>query len=99
MRPKPHRDRGASAAMLAYRTGLSAALCKGWFESPVAKSAEAVKAMFNSDRDDYLVDDNSINIIRSEIETYALAHVKSKSAGTLSKGRTLAGLESAGAVE
>ena len=98
MRPKPHCDLGAAAAMLGYRTGLSAALCKGWFESPVAKSAEAIKAMFVFDRDDYLVDENSINIIRSKIEAYALARVKSKSIGTFSEGRTLAGLESAGAV-
>jgi hypothetical protein len=97
MRPKPRRDRDADAAMLAYRTGLSAALCKGWLESPVARSAAAVKAMFDSDRDAYLVDDNSLNIIRSEIEAFALARLKAEAARTMIRGRTLAGLESAGA--
>lgn len=97
MRPKLRRDRDADAAMLAYRTGLSAALCKGWLESRFARSAAAVEAMFNSDIDEYLVDDNSVNIIRSEIEAFALARLKAEAARTMSRGRTLAGLESAGA--
>ncbi len=79
MSTKSHRDHSAQAAMLAYRTGLSAALCKGWLESPVAKSAQEVKAIFDFDRDEYLVDDNSINIIRSEIEAFALARLKGQS--------------------
>jgi hypothetical protein len=53
--------------------------------------------MFDSDREEYLVDDNSLNIIRSEIEAFALARLKAEAARTMIRGRTLAGLESAGA--
>ena len=84
MKAKPRRDHDADAAMLAYRTGLGAVLCKGWLESPVAKSAEAT--IFSHDRDDYFVDDNSINIIRSEIEAYALAQVKKEPARLFFRG-------------
>jgi AefR-like transcriptional repressor, C-terminal domain len=37
MRQKLRRDRDADAAMLAYRTGLSAALCKGWLVATILK--------------------------------------------------------------
>jgi hypothetical protein len=80
---KSHRDHGAQAAMLAYRTGLSAASCKGWLVSLVAKSAEDVNGSFDSDNDHYLVDDTSINIIRSEIEAFALARLKAQSTRTM----------------
>jgi hypothetical protein len=83
MSTKSHRDHGAQAAMLAYRTGLSAALCKAWLVSLVAKSAEDVKALFDSDNDHYLVDDTSVNNIRSEIEAFALARLKAQSAQTM----------------
>lgn len=83
MPAKSHRDHSAQAAVLAYRTGLSAALCKAWLEAPVAKSAEEVKAIVESERDDYLVDDTSISIIRSMIEAFALARLKAQSARTM----------------
>jgi hypothetical protein len=38
---------------------------------PIAKSAEAIKAVFMPD-----CDDNSISVARLEIEDYALAQVK-----------------------
>ncbi|HXW70310.1 MAG TPA: hypothetical protein VEK34_02520 [Methylocella sp.] len=68
---KPHREYDAQAAMLAYRTGLNAAICKAWIETPVAKSAEAIKAAYMPNGDE-----NSITVARSEIEAYALAQVK-----------------------
>jgi hypothetical protein len=44
MTSKLHRDHSAETAMLAYRTGLSAAICKAWIEAPILSPAEAVKA-------------------------------------------------------
>jgi hypothetical protein len=70
MTTKLHREHDAEAAMLAYRTGLSAAVCKAWIEATVVKSAEAIKAAFLPESED-----NSILIARSEIEAYALARV------------------------
>jgi hypothetical protein len=35
MTSKLHRDHSAETAMLAYRTGLSAAICKAWIEAPI----------------------------------------------------------------
>ena len=61
--------------MLAYRTGLSAAVCKAWIEATIVKSAEAVKAAFQPDTD--------VMAARSEIETYALARVKYRQGGSL----------------
>jgi hypothetical protein len=72
---KLRHEHGADIAMLAYRTGLSAAICKAWIDSPIAKSAEAIKAAFMPDSDD-----NSVTAARSEIEAYALARVKKSSA-------------------
>jgi hypothetical protein len=72
---KLHHEHGAEIAMLAYRTGLSATICKAWIDSPVAKSAKAIKAAFMPDSDD-----DSISAARSEIEAYALARVKKSSA-------------------
>lgn len=71
MRQKLHREYGAATAMLAFRTGLSAAMCKAWIEAPIGKSAEAIRAAFLPDSDDY-----SVFVARSEIETYALARVR-----------------------
>jgi hypothetical protein len=71
MTSKLHREHDAQAAMLAYRTGLNAAICKAWIETPVAKSAEAIKAAFMPGSDN-----NSVTVARSEIEAYALAWVK-----------------------
>jgi hypothetical protein len=65
MTSKLHREHDAQAAMLAYRTGLHAALCKS---SPIEKSAELLRAAFMPNSDD-----NSITAARSEFETYALA--------------------------
>jgi hypothetical protein len=72
---KLHHEHGAEIAMLAYRTGLSATICKAWIDSPIAKSAEAIKAAFVPDSDD-----NSVIAARSEIEAYALARLKKSSA-------------------
>ena len=71
MTSKLHHEHGAETAMLAYRTGLSAAVCKAWIEAPIAKSVEAIKGALqpNSDND-------CIIVARSEIEAYALARVK-----------------------
>jgi hypothetical protein len=66
-----HREHAAETAMLAYRTGLSAAVCKAWIEAPIIKSPEAINAAFLLDADDY-----SVIVARSEIEAYALAQVK-----------------------
>jgi hypothetical protein len=84
MTPKLHREHDAQAAMLAYRTGLNAAICKAWIEAQMVKSAEAAKAAFvlNSD-------DNSINAARSEIEAYALAQLRK-----YSRGGSRSGIES-----
>jgi hypothetical protein len=71
MTSKLHREHDAQAALLAYRTGLQAAICKSWIETPIAKSAEALAAAFTPD-----CDDNSITLARAEIEAYALARVK-----------------------
>jgi hypothetical protein len=57
--------------MLAYRTGLSAAMCKAWMEAPIVKSADAIKAAFLPESKD-----DCIIVARSEIEAYALARVK-----------------------
>jgi len=73
---KLHRELDAQAAMLAYRTGLHAAICKSWIETPIAKSAAALQAAFTPD-----CDDNSITAARAEIEAYALARVKKFSRG------------------
>jgi len=73
MRPKLYRDLDADAAMLAYRTGLSAGVCKMWIKSPVAKFAEVSKPFQDTDTSYSSLDDISINIIRSGIEAYALA--------------------------
>lgn len=70
MTSKLDREHDAQAAMLAYRTGLHAAICKSWIETPIAKSAVAIKAFMPD------CDDNSISVARSEIEAYALARVK-----------------------
>jgi hypothetical protein len=67
---KLRRGHDGEAAVLAYRTGLSAAICKAWIESSIAKSAAAVKAAFEPGSDDV-----SIIAARSEIETFALARV------------------------
>jgi hypothetical protein len=71
MTSKLHRDHGAEAT-LAYRTGLSAAICKAWIEAPT----EAIKAPLLADGGD-----QSIIIARSEIEAYALARVKNEPRG------------------
>jgi hypothetical protein len=52
MTSKLHRDHSAETAMLAYRTGLSAAICKAWIEAPILSPAEAVKAALLPDGDD-----------------------------------------------
>jgi AefR-like transcriptional repressor, C-terminal domain len=75
-RPKLRRDHDADAAMLAYRTGLNAQICKVWIEAPIAKSADALKAALMAD-----CAGNSIIAARSEIEAFALARVKSAGAG------------------
>jgi hypothetical protein len=71
MAQRLHREHAAETAMLAYRTGLNAAICKAWIAAPIAKSAEAIKAAFLPGSDD-----NCIIVARSEIESYALAQVK-----------------------
>jgi hypothetical protein len=89
MTPKPHRDPDADAAMLGYRTGLSAAICKAWLEAPTFKSAEAIKAALLSDGDDH-----SIATVRSEIEAYAMARVKNEPRRTMLRDRKRMGLVS-----
>ena len=76
MTSKLHREHDAQAAVLAYRTGLHAAICKSWIETPIAKSAEALQGAFMPDSDD-----NFITVARAEIEAYALARVKKFSRG------------------
>jgi hypothetical protein len=76
MTSKLHREHDAQAAMLACRTGLHAAICKSWIETPIAKSAEALQGAFMPDSDD-----NFITVARAEIEAYALARVKKFSRG------------------
>ena len=73
---KLHREHDAQAAMLAFRTGLSASMCEAWIEAPIAKSAEAIKAALLP-----ASDDNCVIVARSEIEAYALARVKQHSQG------------------
>lgn len=80
MTQRLHREHAAETAMLAYRTGLSAAICKAWISAPIAKSAEAIKAAFLP-----VSDDDCINVARSEIEAYALARVKPRR--TMVRGR------------
>jgi hypothetical protein len=81
MTPKLHREHDVQAAMLAYRTGLNAAICRAWIEAQMVKSAEAAKAAFMPGSDD-----NSINAARSEIEAYALAQVRKHSRGGTRSG-------------
>ena len=80
MTPKLHRDHAAEAAMLGYRTGLSAAICEAWIAALIAKSAEAIKAASLPGSDD-----NCMIVARSEIESYALALVKGQSRGRSSR--------------
>jgi hypothetical protein len=68
MAAKLYREHDAEAAMLAYRTGLSAAICKAWLEATTVNSANAPKAAFDSDH-------NSIIATRYKIEAYALGSV------------------------
>jgi hypothetical protein len=65
MMSKLHREYGAQAAMLAFRTGLSASICEAWIEAPIAKSAESIKAAFLPDSNV-----NCIIVARSEIEAF-----------------------------
>jgi hypothetical protein len=76
MTAKLHREHDTQAAMLAFRTGLSASMCEAWIEAPIAKSAESIKAAFLP-----ASDDNCVIVARSEIEAYALARVKKHSPG------------------
>jgi hypothetical protein len=76
MIPKLHREHDGQAAMLAFRTGLSASMCEAWIEAPIAKSAGAIEAAFLPGSDD-----NCTIVARSEIEVYALARVKKYSQG------------------
>ena len=76
MTSKLQREHDAQAAMLAFRTGLSASMCEAWIEAPIAKSAEAIKAVFLPGSED-----NCIIVARSEIEAYALARVRRRSQG------------------
>jgi hypothetical protein len=76
MTTRNRRAHDAQAAMLAYRTGLNATICKAWIETPVAKTGEAIKAALMPESDD-----NSITVARSEIEAYALAWVKKSGGG------------------
>jgi hypothetical protein len=71
MTQRLHREHAAETAMLAYRTGLSAAICESWIAAPIGKSAEAIKAAFLP-----VSDDDCVIVARSEIEAYALARVK-----------------------
>lgn len=68
MTQKLVRAHPAEIAMLAYRTGLSAAVCEAWMGAPIVKSADAIKAAFLADSDD-----DCIIVARSEIESFALA--------------------------
>jgi hypothetical protein len=71
MKTKPRRDHDAEAAMLAYRTGLNAALCKDWLEAQSAHSAAAIETALISESGD-----PAILAARSEIEAFALARMK-----------------------
>jgi hypothetical protein len=75
MTSKLQREYSAQAAMLAFRTGLSASVCEAWIEAPIAKSAEAIKTALLPASDDCVI------VARSEIEAYALARVKKHSPG------------------
>ena len=76
MMSKLHREHDAQAAVLAFRTGLSASMCEAWIEAPIAKSAEAIRAALLPGSED-----NCVIVARSEIEAYALARVKKQSQG------------------
>jgi hypothetical protein len=80
MMPKLQREHDPQAAMLAFRTGLSASMCEAWIEAPITKSAEAIKAAFLPGSDD-----KCIIVARSEIEAYALARVKHSQGGSWSE--------------
>jgi hypothetical protein len=71
MTQRLHREHAAETAMLAYRTGLSAAMCRAWMQAPIVKSADAIKAVFLPDSND-----DCIIVARSAIEAYALTQVK-----------------------
>ena len=71
MTSKLHREHDALAAILAFRTGLSASMCEAWIEAPIAKSAEAIKAAFLP-----VSDVNCIIVARSGFDAYALARVE-----------------------
>jgi hypothetical protein len=79
----PNRDHIAEAALLGYRTGLSAAICQAWIAAPIARSAKAIKAAFLPSSDD-----DCIVAARSEIDSYALAQVKEQR-----RGRAWPGIE------
>jgi hypothetical protein len=68
MASKRQHEHDGEAAMLAYRTGLSAAICKAWIENSIAKSPDAIKAAFQPGSDEV-----AIIVARSEIEAFALA--------------------------
>lgn len=65
--------------MLAYRTGLSAAICEAWIAAPIAKSAEAIKAAFLPGSDD-----GCIIAARPEIEAFAMARMSTNRGGSWS---------------
>ena len=71
MTTKPRRNHDAEAAMLAYRTGLLAGLCKAWLEAQTTKSLEAIEATLMADSGG-----RTIFALRSEIEAFALARLK-----------------------
>jgi len=73
--PKLQREHDAQAAMLAFRTGLSASNVRGLDRG--AKSADAIKAAFLPGGDN--------KCARSEIEAYALARVKHSQGGSWSE--------------
>ena len=76
MTQRLHREHAADTAMLAYRTGLSAAICESWIAAPIGKSAEAIKAAFLPGSND-----DCIIVARSEIEAYALARISTNRGG------------------
>jgi hypothetical protein len=78
MKTKPRRDHDAEAAMLAYRTGLHAGLCKAWLEAQTTKSLEAIEAALMADSGG-----STIFAVRSEIEAFALARLKTESTWTV----------------
>jgi hypothetical protein len=71
MKTKPRRDHDAEAAMLAYRTGLHAGLCKAWLEAQTTKSLDVIEAALMADSGG-----STIFAVRSEIEAFALARLK-----------------------